>query len=68
MKIKKTGEDRYRALVQEEFIDEDVNDSQLLGMLKTKELIGNTAETILDLLNAQNIGSEVTVSYKRTLS
>ncbi len=66
MHITKVGDDLYHAEVDDTFtnIDEDVNDSQLLGMLESKRLVEGTSGGILALLDSQHVGYEVTVTYE----
>jgi hypothetical protein len=66
MHVTKVGDDRYHAVVDDTFtnVDEDVNDSQLLGMLDSKKLVDGTSGGILALLDSQHIGYEVTITYE----
>jgi hypothetical protein len=66
MRITKVGHDRYHAEVDDMFtnLDENVNDSQLLGMLESKKLVDGTSDGILALLDLQHVGYEVIVTYE----
>ena len=66
MHITKIGNDRYHAVVDDTFtnIDEDVNDSKLQGMLESKRLFGRSCGDVLALLDPQDVGYEVTISYE----
>ena len=65
IQIQKTAEDAYSVVIKDELrnINEDVNGSQLLSILNRERLIGTTAEDVLSLLDTNDIGHEMTVSY-----
>jgi hypothetical protein len=65
MHITKTGEDRYHATENDNFIiDEDVNDNQLRGMLGPKILIGTTCAAVLAHSESQGVGYMMTITYE----
>ncbi len=66
MNITKVGEDRYHVVIDDSFttIDEDVNDSQLQGMLAAKKLAGTTCDEVLAFLDPQDIGYQTSIAYE----
>ena len=70
IRITKTGEDRYRVVVNDEVtqVDEpDLDGSKLEGMLRRKALIGVTPEEVLSLLDKREVGFQMNVDYDRIL-
>lgn len=66
MHITKVGDDRYHAVIDDPFtnVDEEVNDSQLMGMLWSKNLIDKKSAEILAWLDPQDVGYELTITYE----
>jgi hypothetical protein len=63
MQITKIDEDRYHVEVKDRFIDEDVNGSQLLGMISGRT-VGVSAEEILRLFDSEPVGYVMSVDYQ----
>lgn len=63
--ITKTGEDRYHVTSRREMIDEDVDGSQLMGMLASKGLSeADINEIVLFTLDRRDIGYKTSIVFK----
>jgi hypothetical protein len=63
--IKKSGEDRYS--VSSQNLEEDVNGSQLMGMLNAKGLASTQINEILQSLDTKDVGYQTTVTFRQTV-
>jgi|ERR1019366_845032 hypothetical protein len=63
MQIKKIGEDSYEVKNRARNVDEEVDSSQLFGILNREQLIGPTADEVMRSLEEHTIGYEITIRY-----
>jgi len=65
MRITKTADDEYHVEIKDSFIDEDVNGSQLLGMMTGRTT--PDANEVLQRLESEPAGYIIVVDYRKSL-